>query len=1151
MTTFRRIVCLAAVVAGVSFSASAKTCTWINTETSAAQSWSEPANWQGGQVPAAGDDVAIGCAANINFAGATIGNLVHTSGALELRAARGTPLTLMGDFITTGASVNTWAEIYLPEGEHMISNACDIVLRENQRIYGEGGIVKRGSKDVTFTGWERNLSVDILGPLKIYSGGFTQGYYTKLPNVTELLVDGSAARLNFSYQGGDYMNQNVAITIRNGAKANFVQGYTHHVKTLSIEGKDCVAGNWYPVNTGALKWHMDVSLTGNSAGCLAVAEGPAEGGWTGIDPEHPWSGRVATWIGGGKTTGKNDPTNWKDGIIVGTLDDLVIEGSGAPSSFDVMNFRDVTVKADWGLNETITILGDVHLDGGSMSGGWTYYNFTKGDHVIDGTGDVSFANKSCFQGKGNIIWRSTGAIRWPQYYNGGGNTFTGSFRMEAGSIVQDCGCSGGDVPFGGTTNVVFTGEGVVAKFLQSPFNTNAWVTVEKGAKLRLTVASTNVIQHLMMDEHEGRAGRTYGSSASKARHHDDVHFVGTGVFRPWEDLSGKEPLVDDVGLVIAPIGKQYTDLVHPCEPVPVVMDTATGEEVDSNCYEISYSDNIQAGIATVHVLGTEGIYEDANADQTFVIEKDPNLRETCTWINDDASVVQTWDEPSNWKDGKVPGAGDHVLIEGDAKINFAGATIGNLVHTSGALELRAARGTPLTLMGDFITTGASVNTWAEIYLPEGEHMISNACDIVLRENQRIYGEGGIVKRGSKDVTFTGWERNLSVDILGPLKIYSGGFTQGYYTKLPNVTELLVDGSAARLNFSYQGGDYMNQNVAITIRNGAKANFVQGYTHHVKTLSIEGKDCVAGNWYPVNTGALKWHMDVSLTGNSAGCLAVAEGPAEGGWTGIDPEHPWSGRVATWIGGGKTTGKNDPTNWKDGIIVGTLDDLVIEGSGAPSSFDVMNFRDVTVKADWGLNETITILGDVHLDGGSMSGGWTYYNFTKGDHVIDGTGDVSFANKSCFQGKGNIIWRSTGAIRWPQYYNGGGNTFTGSFRMEAGSIVQDCGCSGGDVPFGGTTNVVFTGEGVVAKFLQSPFNADAWVTVEKGAKLRLNGTFENDIKHLVLDGNDRSPRTYGGVSSPAVRKLSKYFTSNAGDKGVLNVTEGHEPGMMLLVR
>lgn len=59
MATFNRIVCLATVAAGVSFTASAKTCTWINTETSAAQSWSEPANWQGGQVPAAGDDVVI------------------------------------------------------------------------------------------------------------------------------------------------------------------------------------------------------------------------------------------------------------------------------------------------------------------------------------------------------------------------------------------------------------------------------------------------------------------------------------------------------------------------------------------------------------------------------------------------------------------------------------------------------------------------------------------------------------------------------------------------------------------------------------------------------------------------------------------------------------------------------------------------------------------------------------------------------------------------------------------------------------------------------------------------------------------------------------------------------------------------------------
>ena len=93
--------------------------------------------------------------------------------------------------------------------------------------------------------------------------------------------------------------------------------------------------------------------------------------------------------------------------------------------------------------------------------------------------------------------------------------------------------------------------------------------------------------------------------------------------------------------------------------------------------------------------------------------------------------------------------------------------------------------------------------------------------------------------------------------------------------------------------------------------------------------------------------------------------------------------------------------------------------------------------------------------------------------------------------------------------------------------------------------------SGEGTLLKLDAAALNADAWVTVEKGAKLRLNGTFANDVKRLVLDGWDRRPHTFGGVNSPAEKKLSKYFTSNAGDKGVLNVTEGGKSACYLIVR
>ena len=154
MATFNRIVCLATVAAGVSFSASAKTCTWINTETSAAQSWSEPANWQDGQVPAAGDDVVIADSTYINLGGAEIGTLTHTKGNLKI-CTGSLVWTNRGDIVTTGSSVTLLARsttVAFPEGEHTISNSCKVEMQwadadggNGVKFIGAGSLVKRGA----------------------------------------------------------------------------------------------------------------------------------------------------------------------------------------------------------------------------------------------------------------------------------------------------------------------------------------------------------------------------------------------------------------------------------------------------------------------------------------------------------------------------------------------------------------------------------------------------------------------------------------------------------------------------------------------------------------------------------------------------------------------------------------------------------------------------------------------------------------------------------------------------------------------------------------------------------------------------------------------------------------------------------------------
>ena len=1170
MATFNRIVCLATVAAGVSFSASAKTCTWINTETSAAQSWSEPANWQGGQVPAAGDDVVISDSTYINLGGAEIGTLTHTKGNLKI-CTGSLVWTNRGDIVTTGSSVTLLARsttVAFPEGEHTISNSCKVEMQwadadggNGVKFIGAGSLVKRGAGKLGLDNGWGYFYYQLTGTLAIYAGEFVtdaRGASGGVVWSTDITVSGPTAK--FTLQR--FANNNFApgTTLRLDNRGTFNCATTAGKPSLELEhlyinGTECAAGTWKNWNSSLAADYRWMDITTPTDKPLVVKScSLAMGAFTGLAEGAMASGITRYYIA---DNGYFSPSSWQDGMLALDLDDVVFNVAcqiTPPQGKSIPAIHDATCAADVTFWEApVQFTGDIHLNGGNLSMNWCRNNMSlsAGQHVVDGTGNWTIGNEGNIGGAGSLVWRSSGSFKNGNSANRW-NCKGGDLRVENGTFAIQYADYMPNV-----TNIVVTGENTKLD-LSAALNTNVFLTVEKSAVLKTATAGTNVVRRLMMDEHEGRAGRTYGSSTSKARSRNDVNFSGSGVFRPWEDSSGKDPLEDDVGLVIAPIEKQYTDLVTPCEPALTVTDTTTGEEVDSGYYEVAFTNNVLPGTATVRVLGTEGIYEDANAVQTFVVEKDPHLRETRTWTNTNASVAQVWTDPANWKDGKVPSSGDNVIIEGAAWIDFSGAELGSIQHSSGELILDTPTAA-MTLNGDLVFSGTKVTMkpTTKITFPDGVHVISNSCAIAFpfcgdprTDGVTFNGAGSIVKKGKGSMGVESWAY-WYVNTTGSFKILGGTVTTSYRSNCPlKCSEFLVSGVNSQLTAAYLNGNGFAAGAVLRLEDGGLVHFSDSDAGNVRlgAVYLDGQQLVAGTWKSWNGSATADYRWVDFLGASNLKITIATGPAEGGFTGLVEGAMWSGRTRYYI---VNNGYSSTSSWKDGIPARPLDDVIVQVATTWSNqkHDLNPIHDLTCEKSLTLSEaTFTLAGDIHLQNGSgLSLSWEpkAFTLTAGEHVIDGTGDLTLSSWKYMNGAGSLIWRSTGTIK---NNDPASNkiSITGNLAVEAGTITIP---NADYLP--NVTNVAVSGEGTLLKLDAAALNADAWVTVEKGAKLRLNGTFENNIKHLVLDGNDRSPRTYGGVSSPAVRKLSKYFTSNAGDKGVLNVTEGHEPGMMLLVR
>ena len=552
MTTWRKVGCCLAVAAGVSFSASAKTCTWINTTTATAQDWREPTNWQDGQVPAAGDDVVFDAAANVNLAGADIGTITHTAGALTIDTAGSVPWTNRGDIVTTGASVNFpfTARLYLPGGEHMLSNTCSVTyMRDPSKksssgftVTGAGALTKMGkggflpNSSNTGDTWAP-LYYSATGRVKILEGYIrSSGQNGHFRGPTEIVIDGYYSYFNIGCtSGNNSLNSDVTIWLLNEARIlAYESGHSHAVKALYVGEKQCAAGTWgsWSLNTD-YKW-VDVGSRGKSL-TLNVAEGPAEGGFTGLG-DSLWSGRTRHWIWAGGQTSSSDWENsakWQDGKAARELDDIVIDTQVTFRYIPVEGFiwHDLTLSEDVQFGHYLPCTtGDIHLNGNTLTFNWQNKGLTlwKGSHVIDGGGSVLFdnaSNEKGLQGSGDLVLRDSVTLT----YKGSSYDMplSGGITVESGSFVWDSSKS-----LSACTNITVTGAGSTFWMKRGSINTNICVAVEKGGKVKLANAVSNDIAHLHLDGRD-RSPRTYGSSASSADRKLDAYFDKTtaGMFR--------------------------------------------------------------------------------------------------------------------------------------------------------------------------------------------------------------------------------------------------------------------------------------------------------------------------------------------------------------------------------------------------------------------------------------------------------------------------------------------------------------------------------------------------------------------------------------------------------------------------------------------
>lgn len=499
-----------------------------------------------------------------------------------------------------------------------------------------------------------------------------------------------------------------------------------------------------------------------------------------------------------------------------------------------------------------------------------------------------------------------------------------------------------------------------------------------------------------------------------------------------------------------------------------------------------------------------------------------------------------WKNTENWEEKEVPESTDNVVVSADAITDSSGyvqfddqqnVTVNDLTVQK-KMNFKTGRinlGGNLTIAAGCKLKMTGTALGYSLYLTEGEHVFDCQGDSNNRSEFDwpviVGGNGTVIKKGSGKFTLP---THYSATPYGAFDVEKIIVNEGEFQvnnrKLPNMEEIIVDGSTARL---CPGGDTgspttlafaqnsVNSNVVVKIANGGKISANGAVSWTIRQLWIDGEQKLAGTY---TSAQLSANLGQTMT------LVVTENPPA-------REFHWKGGTdRCW---------NTAGNWVEGEVPRASDNVTINADAADAEFDDLqqvSVRNLTILKTANFKAgRINLGGDLTIAAGcklKMTGAAFTYSLylSAGEHVLDCQGDGN--NRSDFVwsvivgGEGTLIKKGPGKFTLPTHYNSTpygaldieklviyeGEFYVNNRKMPNMKEIVVDGATAKLCP-GGDANTPSTIE-----FAQDAVNHDAVVKIANGGKITdSRAGVAWTVKELWIDGAYMLPGTYTATQLP----------------------------------